>query len=188
MFKWSVWISGMILALAFAGCSSGGNHAISGTVTDGGSGLEGVTMTLDNGNTTTTDSNGDYKFKDLADGSYTITPSDSGETFTPADLTVSIDGADVTDIDFVTGSGSTTFTISGTVSSGGAGLEGVTIDLSGAATNTTTTDSNGAYSFTGLSNGSYTITPSSLVYSFDPASQAVTINGADITSVDFTAL
>jgi inhibitor of cysteine peptidase len=181
----------MILALAIiVGCdSSSGNHDISGTVTDSGSGLEGVLMTMDNGDTTTTDSSGDYKFSGLPDGSYTITPSLSGDSFNPASLTVALAGADLTDINFTTGSGGITYAISGTVTDSGTllGLAGVTMTLSGGANTTVTTDSSGNYSFTGLSNGSFTITPSLTGYSFSPTSQAVTINGADDTAVDFTA-
>ncbi|MCI4398646.1 MAG: metallophosphoesterase, partial [Acidobacteria bacterium] len=53
---------------------------------------------------------------------------------------------------------SATYSISGTVS--GAATSGVTMTLSGAASKTTTTASDGTYTFSGLANGSYTVTPS----------------------------
>ncbi len=43
------------------------------------------------------------------------------------------------------------------------------------------------YPFTGLANGSYTVTPSLAGYTFSPTSQAVTINGANATAPNFTA-
>src|SRR3984893_11807903 len=51
---------------------------------------------------------------------------------------------------------------------------------------TVTADQNGNYTFTGLANGSYTVTPSKTGSTFNPTSQAVTINGASVTSINFT--
>jgi hypothetical protein len=63
----------------------------------------------------------------------------------------------------------------------------VTITLSGASTATTTTAVGGTYSFTGLANGSYTLTPSLTGYTFSPTSRTgVAVSGANITSQDFT--
>lgn len=79
------------------------------------------------------------------------------------------------------------YTISGTVTVGGAALPNVTITLSGGATGTTTTDESGNYSFTGLLNGDYTVTPSLTDYTFNPSSLNATIDAADITGQDFAA-
>jgi len=81
--------------------------------------------------------------------------------------------------------GSNTFTISGSVR--GATLQGVSIALGGAATETATTDGSGNYSFAGLANGSYTVTPGSTAYGFAPLSASVTVNGADETVFPFEA-
>jgi hypothetical protein len=59
--------------------------------------------------------------------------------------------------------------------------------LSGTASKTTTTDSDGFYSFSGLSNGTYTITPSKAGYTFNPASRTIPIDNASVTGADFTA-
>src|SRR5262249_32657070 len=72
-----------------------------------------------------------------------------------------------------------TYSISGTVS--GAIPDGVLISLSGTMTATTTTAGGGLYSFSGLKNGSYTLTPSKANYSFDPAGILVTGNGSHVT-------
>ena len=79
----------------------------------------------------------------------------------------------------------TTYTISGTIS--GAVQSGVTITLTGAASASTTTASDGTYNFTGLSAGSYTITPLMSGYTFSPAILNPTITTAKITGGNFTA-
>jgi len=58
--------------------------------------------------------------------------------------------------------------------------------LSGAASATTTANSSGAYTFTGLASGSYTITPSNPGYIFTPVSQNVTVSTVNVTGVNFT--
>lgn len=79
-----------------------------------------------------------------------------------------------------------TYGISGQVTSSGSGLSGVTIALSGASSATTITDASGNYTFTGLDNGSYTITPSRTGFTFSPTSIPQTMSGADITAINFT--
>jgi hypothetical protein len=79
-----------------------------------------------------------------------------------------------------------TFTISGTISPA-AGGDLATVTLSGAANAIMTANGSGVYTFTGLANGAYTVTPSNTGYTFTPASQAVTVNGANLTGVNFTA-
>ncbi|MBI5611603.1 MAG: carboxypeptidase regulatory-like domain-containing protein, partial [Gammaproteobacteria bacterium] len=73
------------------------------------------------------------------------------------------------------------------VGSGFSGLSGVTINLTGAATASTTTDGSGNYSFSTLANGGYTITPSKSGYSFSPVNRAVTVSGANVAGQNFTA-
>ncbi len=80
-----------------------------------------------------------------------------------------------------------TFAISGRVTSRrtGAPLAGVTMTLTGAAGATTTTGGDGTYSFQGLANGSYTVTPSQGLLRFIPGSLNVTINGAIVANQNF---
>ena len=75
--------------------------------------------------------------------------------------------------------------ISGTITTGSSGLSGVVVSLNPGST--TTTDSNGNYSFSGLGNGTYTVTPSLSGYVFTPTSRSVTISNANQTGVNFTA-
>ena len=76
-----------------------------------------------------------------------------------------------------------TWKITGSVTSIGSGA---TVALSGASTGTTTADASGNFSFTGLANGAYTVTPTKAGVVFTPTSQNVTINNADQTA-NFTA-
>lgn len=80
----------------------------------------------------------------------------------------------------------TPYSISGTITSGGAALPGVTVTLSGSGTAVATTNAAGIYSFSAL-NGDYTLTPGKTDYTFSPASLAVTVNGANLSAMDFVA-
>ena len=81
----------------------------------------------------------------------------------------------------------TTFSISGSVKTArGAAVSGVTMTLSGAGSATTATDRSGNYKFTGIANGSYTITPSKKGYTFRPTSKSVVVSGANVTGQNFT--
>jgi hypothetical protein len=78
-----------------------------------------------------------------------------------------------------------TYAISGTVS--GAVADGALITLGGDASRTATTAGGGLFSFTGLADGSYTLTPSMAGYTFSPAIRSVTVNGAGVTGQDFVS-
>ena len=78
-----------------------------------------------------------------------------------------------------------TYTIFGTVS--GAIQSGVTVNLTGTNSTSTTTASDGTYSFAGLSSGSYTITPSLSGYTFSHSTLTPTISSAYITGENFTS-
>jgi hypothetical protein len=82
----------------------------------------------------------------------------------------------------------TTYNLSGTISPAASG-NGSTVTLTGASTGTltATADSNGNFMFTGLANGTYTVTPTKSNFSFVPASQNVSVSGANVTGILFTA-
>jgi hypothetical protein len=163
-------------------------YDITGNVTSGGNPMAGVTVTLSGtrSDATTTDSSGNYIFDGLLNGNYTITPAKAGYTFTPASRNAAISDGDLTSQNF-SGSSAAIYSISGTVTSGGSGLSGTTIILSGNASATTTTNSSGNYTFTGLTNGTYTITPSKTGLAFSPTSITTTISSANLTGQNFTA-
>src|SRR5664280_168801 len=157
-------------------------YSISGTVS--GPVPSGVTITLTDGKATlakTTDANGKFSFTNLANRKYEVTPSLTGYIFSPASATITIFGAHVVgNANFK----AVPYGISGAVS--GAVLPGVIITLSGTGS-TTTTNTDGIYSFSGLVNGSYTLTPSLTGYKFSPASATITRTGANVANINFTA-
>jgi len=253
------------------------SYSVSGTVTCGGTGVSGVAVNLTGAATksTITDSNGNYSFLGISNGSYTITPSKADYAFTPTNRGVTISGGNASGQNFaaitkpgaptgvlatagngeatvtftppasnggsaitsytvtsnpgnITATGSASpitvtgltngttynftvkatnavgtgtasspsnavtpmasgYSVSGTVICAGTVVSGVTISLTGAATKSTTTDSNGHYSFSGLANGSYTITPSKTEYTFTPPNLSVTIKGGNIAGKNFKA-
>ncbi|MCX8043757.1 MAG: carboxypeptidase regulatory-like domain-containing protein, partial [Desulfobacterota bacterium] len=151
--------------------------------------------------TTVTDTNGAYTFNGLGYDTYTITPSRDGYGFDPPSQTKVITAATAgttksfTLSNFIAFQG---YQISGVVlditkPEGQAGIPGITIQLSGTTTDGTSinlskvTDSEGKYSFTELSNGTYTIMPVSSGYNFEPASQSVTIASANVLNINFYA-
>src|SRR5690606_40229948 len=77
-----------------------------------------------------------------------------------------------------------TYSLSGRVTLSGAGLQGVTVALSGASLDSTRALSSANYAFTELANGSYTITPSLSAYSFNPTSSAQVVSGANVTGIN----
>src|SRR5882724_7821034 len=161
------------------------SYSISGTISPAAGG-NGATITLSGAAsaTTTANSSGSYTFAGVANGTYTVTPSRLGYTFTPGNRTAVVSGANVTAADFT--ATAQTFGISGTISPAGGG-SGATVTLSGAASATTTANSSGNYAFSGLANGTYAVTPSRTGYTFSPSVQAATLNGANITGLNFTA-
>ena len=182
------------IAVKFTGTNSTGNnftataspiYSIGGTVT--GSSISGVLLTLGGTSsaTTTTDANGNYTFAGITNGSYTVTPSMAGYIFNPVSTAVKISGANSTGNNFTsTAYAGPTYSISGTV---GLSVPGILVTLSNASSGTTMTDASGNYTFTGLTNGSYTVTPSLLGYLFTPVNIQLTINGANSMGNNFTA-
>jgi endonuclease G len=90
----------------------------------------------------------------------------------------------------VAGTGVNAYTIDGTITTGsGAPLAGVQVSLAAGETPvaSTTTDSNGNYSFTGVAGGSeYIVNPSGAGFTFSPSSRTFSNLAANQTA-DFTA-
>src|SRR5207302_10261947 len=106
----------------------------------------------------------------ISNGTYAITPSLTGYTFSPASQTATVSGANVTGINFTDTPQGATYSISGTISPA-AGGSGAIVTLSGTAGATTVTNASGSYTFSGLANGTYAITPSLTGYTFSPRSE-----------------
>ena len=201
-----VCVSGAILAGYLAGCAGSaqgqsgvGNNptnpptapqtfAISGTISPSGNG-SGATVTLSGPTamSTTASGIGAYSFAGLANGTYMVSPSRSGYTFNPGTQAATVNGGDSTGINFTaTAQSSPTFTISGTIAPASSG-GGATVSLSGTSTATTTANNSGVYSFSGLTNGNYAVSPSRSGFVFTPSQKTLTINGANVDAVNFTA-
>lgn len=179
-------VSGALLAACVERPPEFPSYGVSGTVS--GATVHGVTVKLTGGVTasTVTDANGDYSFGALTDGTYTVTPSLAGCTFTPEGLTVLVHGASVTGRNFTCAAGAPPkYSISGSVS--GVVAAGVAVALSGAASAATVTDASGVYSFGPVPDGSYTVTPALGSYAFEPARLEVIVQGANVTGQDFAS-
>ncbi|HWQ55175.1 MAG TPA: carboxypeptidase regulatory-like domain-containing protein, partial [Bryobacteraceae bacterium] len=154
-------------------------YRISGRITNSsGAGVEGTTLNLGGTKTESraTDSNGNYSFISLPPGNYTVTPSRDGFTFTPEPRVYNNLSQNQMAADF-TATTTATFTISGRITLGGAGVIGVTVNLSsGTQTKSTTTGDNGNYTFNGLAPGTYTVRPAN--WATSPGSITLTdVNG-----------
>lgn len=165
---------------------------VSGAITPTNSGM-GALVSLDGTSaadgstvhsTATAGTSGTYTISSVPNGSYTVTPTKDGYTFGPASQSVTITNANGT-ANF-TATAIATFTISGTVSSSTDG-PGTLLTLSGSPTLTTTADASGNYKFTGLSNNTYTVTPSKTGFTFNPPSLTVTVSNADVPNINFVA-
>lgn len=162
-------------------------YSISGTISPMSLGA-GASVGLGGASTasTTADANGNYTFAGLANGLYTVAPAKTGVTFSPASQPVTINSASQSGINFAAQSNAAVYTISGSITPSTAG-GGATLALSGTANSTTAADASGIYSFSQLANGNYTITPSKNGFTMTPTSAAVSVNGADISNIDFIA-
>lgn len=125
---------------------------ISGKILDGATPISGVTVSDGNGHTAITNGSGDYVLEGLLSGTYTISPSLTGYTFSPASKSISVP-PDAAGVNF-----SRSYSISGKViDSGGFGINGVVIASNNGIT--TTTNTSGQYTLPGLTSGSYSLTP-----------------------------
>ncbi len=176
----------IVEVLAAAG--GGTTGSISGTISPATS---GATVTLSqNGSSvaTTTVVSGAYSFNSIANGTYTVTPSETGFTFAPASQNVTVNSNTATVPVFTATAVVSTYTVSGSISPAANG-NGATITLSqNGTTVATTTVASGTYSFSNVSNGTYTVTPSETGFTFYPPSATVSVSGASVSSVNFSTV
>jgi len=79
-----------------------------------------------------------------------------------------------------------TYSISGSIT--GDVQTDVTVSVSGDSTGSVVTDSSGNYTYIGLIDGSYTITPEKSGYIFTPSSKTITVAGANQIEINFQAM
>ena len=169
--------------------------SIVGTVSIEGTGIDGVSVNLSNGNSTTTAGGGSYRFDNVEGGAYTVTisgfPSDATFDATSAAATIVSAGQSVT-LNF-TGAYIRTASIMGSVTVENTGLPGVTVTLTGVSGATAITDDSGQYAFTGLRMGTYSVEISGfdsdeIGFSNTAASVTVGVGESMIRSFDGTYL
>ena len=169
--------------------------SIVGTVSIEGTGIDGVSVNLSNGNTTTTAGGGSFRFDNVEGGAYTVTisgyPSDATFDATSAAATIASAGQSVT-VNF-SGAYIRTASVMGTVTVENMGLGGVTVALSGVSSASAVTDDNGQYAFTGLRMGNYSVEISGfdndeVGFSATAASVTVGVGESKIISFDGTYL
>jgi hypothetical protein len=155
-------------------------YSISGVVEDSSGGcISDVTISDGAGHKVVTDISGNYTINGLSAGTYTLTASKSGNTFSPATRTLTIP-PDMKNQDFT--ATLTTYVISGRVlDSNSKGIADVSISTG--AGHLATTNINGSYTMN-LTIGTYTLTPSKIGFTFSPLNQTVTIS-EDKSGVNF---
>lgn len=138
------------------------NHAVSGRVTlvNGGNGVSGVTLSINTtpATTATTDGTGNFTLGNIPDGTYTVTPSLTGASalFYPATQSVTVAGADVTNVQF---QAAVAYSVSGTVSYAGSKTGRIFLRLENGYGNApgVSIPSAGAYTIRGVTPGTYTL-------------------------------
>jgi hypothetical protein len=158
---------------------------ISGNITEGVNGLSGVSVAVVGGGVTNVvvTTNGSYTVSGLCPGNYSATPTLACYQFSPSSRAVTV-GPNASGVNFTAAHG---FSISGRITEGGNGLNGVTVLLTnggGVITNITVT--NGTYDFPGVCPGTYTVTPSLGCHQFSPPSHSGTV-GPSVGGKDFVA-
>jgi large repetitive protein len=133
--------------------------------------IQVVALTPGASQTTTAEGSGDYIFNSVLNGIYTVTPSKSGETFTPQSQQVTVNGTNITSVNFSTNAG----IIAGHVTDAqtGSPIQGATVSYSGGV-QTATTDQNGNYQLTNIAPGTYNVTASASNHQASTQSTAVT--------------
>lgn len=182
-----------MLLVPLAACDEGTPPVPTGTI-DGqvsieGQGIDGVTVTLSTGPSTTTAGGGRFSFANVDGGTYTVTisnfPADASFTSTSQPATITSAGQTAT-LNF-TGTYIRTASIIGSVTVERAGLSGVTVRLSGMSDASTQTDANGQYAFTQLRAGNYEIELSGFAadVGFSNTSRTVTLDVGETEGISF---
>ncbi len=157
---------------------------ISGYVTkEDGTGFPGVPVIADNdGGSDTTDTGGYYRIMVVGGWSGTVTPTQAGWTFIPAQRTYVDVSSDFGNQNYIA-----IHIISGTVEdSGGTGVSGV-IMLASYGGGLTITDGDGDYTFVVEEGWFGTITPSKTGCTFEPDTRTYTAVTSDMVGEDYVA-
>lgn len=174
----------------FGGDTTGVNFFATGQTLSGQIPMAGVTTApvVTDGVRTVTATNGGtswyYYLSAVPNGSWNLVATSPGVTLTPSTFTnpVTVAGMSRSNLNFGVTTG-TTYSISGTVRTGGTPLPNVVVTD---GTHTATTDSLGTYTLVNVAAGMWTLTPTLAGYTFVPATLAVNVTTANVTGRDFT--
>lgn len=160
-------------------------YDISGRIADGsGNGVAGIVVKRSGSNLTgSSNSAGFYTFTDVPNGTYTITPTGTGLSFSPENRSVTINNANVSGQNFTVAPG---YSITGRITtSSGVAVANVIVTRTGSSISTIT-NSAGYFTFNGVANGTYTILPSASGMTFTPVTRTTTVNNANVAGQNFT--
>lgn len=171
--------------------------SISGTILDGGTGVDGVTVTLMPGwKTAQTNALGFYSFTGLANGvTYTVTPHKSFWTFAPSARNVLVDGSSVPNTDFAATPPPPGYDVSGQVTdfvvSGNPGVPDVELQLrtspGNALVGTVQTSPTGAWAFSNVPSGDYKVTATKFDYAWVGSNSIdLMVNNANVSGLAFS--
>lgn len=158
-------------------------YTLSGRVVDGaGAPAAGVEVRLNTGQIAKTDSRGVYRFGNLVEGNYTVTPANGIYRFKPVDAKVSLtQNVEVADFLMLPPH----YTVVGKVThANGSPYPGVQFELSSGKR--ATSDAQGIVRFTEVLPGQYVLTPNSQVAEFVPAK--LSLRAEDEQILTFTGL
>lgn len=176
-------LSGLLLAWVLTMAAQAA-VTFTGRVTDGGVPVAGVPVKLVSGAQTTTAANGTYSLTVDSNNFFvggTVQAEQAGYVFNPTNqifLLLWNDGSTVANVNF-----ERFVLVTGTVTSAGMGVGGVTVSSGGSSA---TTDANGAYQIN-LPSGSRTLTPGKSGVVFTPSSLTVNATGG-LPAQNFSAL
>lgn len=166
---------------------------ISGRVTLDGVGLEGIVITLNTYRITMTDENGFYRFRKLPTGNHIVKAinkyfDDDNPTYyyRPFSFSSEYDldlTSDTTEIDFEATDNRNFYSLSGSVTLDGNGLENILMQY---GSNTVTTNEDGFFLFENIEQWRHNLTPLTPGYIYDPEFYDITLN-QNFTSMDFIA-
>jgi len=140
------------------------------------------------GSPRTTDANGYYIATGVPAGSYLLTPSLAGWSFSPAVQGVAVTNAGRA-ANFIGTRTAASYTINGRVSDGtGMAMPGVSMALTPATRGVATpllTNGAGYFTFSNVPNDTYTITPTKAGTAFTPENRSVTVSGGIVAGQNF---
>jgi hypothetical protein len=158
-------------------------YSVLGSVKDvSGKGIAGIKIYIDSIHKTVTSKEGGFKISGLTNGTYELKPLDDNYLFTPEKIEITINNANLNDLNFT---GIHVYTVSGRiVTNEGIGLENVTVDLGGQSKAQTGAD--GYYQISNIIDGKYIVTPNLSGYWFEPEFIEIEVKDSDVNNINFT--